>query len=66
MKKKTKSTTINLLGGKQVRIIKSEVIDVQEQRTLFGGGIDVVVIMKSGWTYISSESKQSLLTKVKK
>lgn len=39
MKKKTKSTTINLLGGKQVRIIKSEVIDVQEQRTLFGGGL---------------------------
>lgn len=38
MKKKTKSTVINLLGGKQIRLIKSEVVEVQEQRTLFGGG----------------------------
>lgn len=64
MKKKVKSTLLNLLGGKQVRIIKSEVVEVQEQRTLFGRDIDVVVIMKSGWQYIASESKQSILTKI--
>lgn len=38
MRKKSKTTLINLLNGKQVRIIKKEVVEIQEQRTLFGGG----------------------------
>lgn len=64
MRKKSKTTLINLLNGKQVRIIKKEVVEIQEQRTLFGGGIDVVVIMRSGWQYIAGETKQALLTKI--
>lgn len=67
MKKKRtpKTTVINLLGGKQVRITKEDIVEIQEQNTLFGGGIDVVVIMRSGWQHIASETKQSLLTKIK-
>lgn len=36
-KRKFKTTVINLLGGKQRRIEKAEVVDIQEQFTLGGG-----------------------------
>ena len=36
-KRKFKPTVINLLGGKQRRIKKAEVVDIQEQFTLGGG-----------------------------
>lgn len=37
-RRKSKTTVINLLNGKQIRIIKKEVVEIQEQRTLFWGG----------------------------
>ena len=55
---------ISLLDGKQVRIKKAEVADVQEQYVL-GGGLDVVVLMKSGYLYIVNMTKQQILTKLK-
>lgn len=36
-KRKFKTTVINLLDGKQRRIEKAEVVDIQEQFTLGGG-----------------------------
>lgn len=36
-KRKFKTTVINLLGNKQRRIEKAEVVDIQEQFTLGGG-----------------------------
>lgn len=62
--RKSKTIVISLLDGKQVRIKKSEVADVQEQYVL-GGGLDVVVLMKSGHLYIVNMTKQQILTKLK-
>jgi len=55
---------ISLLDGKQVRIKKAEVADVQEQYVL-GGGLDVVVEMKSGYQYITTMSKQQILERIR-
>ena len=62
-KRKFKTTTINTLDGKKIRIVKAEVADVQEQYT-FGGGIDTVVIMKSDYQYIVAMTKQQVLAKL--
>lgn len=59
-----KTMKIRLLGGKDCRIEKAQVADVQEQYTL-GGGIDVVLIMKSGWQYVVDMKKEELLIKIK-
>lgn len=37
-KRKFKTTVINLLGNKQRRIEKAEVVDIQEQFTIGGAG----------------------------
>lgn len=62
--RKSKTIVISLLDGKQIRIKKAEVADVQEQYVL-GGGLDVVVLMKSGHIYIVNMTKQQILTKLK-
>lgn len=62
-KRKAISTVINTISGRKIRILKAEVADVQEQYTL-GGGIDVVIIMKSGWQYIVNATKQEIENKV--
>lgn len=62
--RKSKIIVISLLDGKQIRIKKAEVADVQEQYVL-GGGLDVVVLMKSGHIYIVNMTKQQILTKLK-
>lgn len=63
-KRKFKTTVIALLGGKKLRIEKSEVADAQEQFRFFGGGYDVVLIMKSGKQYIVDMTKEQILTKI--
>lgn len=63
-KRKFKTTVINLLGGKQRRIEKAEVVDIQEQFTL-GGGLDIVLVMKSGQQYIVDMTKDQVLIKIK-
>lgn len=63
-KRKFKTTVINLLGNKQRRIEKAEVVDIQEQFTL-GGGLDIVLFMKSGQKYIVDMTKEQVLTKIK-
>ena len=35
-----------------------------KNNTLSGGGIDVVIIMKSGWQYIVNATKQEIENKV--
>lgn len=61
-KRKFKTTVINLLGGKQRRIEKAEVVDIQEQFTL--GGLDIVLIMKSGQQYIVDMTKEQVQIKI--
>lgn len=63
IKKYVKTTVLNLISGKQRRIVKKEVADVLEQYTI-GGGLDVVVIMVSGVQYIVNMSKQQVLSKI--
>jgi len=62
--RQSKTIVIQTIAGKQVRIKKAEVADVQEQYVL-GGGLDVVVLMKSGYLYIVNMTKQQILTKLK-
>jgi hypothetical protein len=62
-KRKFKTTVINLLGGKQRRIEKAEVVDIQEQFTL-GGGLDIVLVMKSGQQYIVDMTKDQVQIKI--
>lgn len=62
--RKFKTTVIRLLGGKSRRIEKAEVANIQEQYTL-GGGLDVVLIMKSGQQYVVDMTKEQVLIKVK-
>lgn len=62
--RKFKTTVIRLLGGKPRRIEKAEVADIQEQYTL-GGGLDVVLIMKSGQQYVVDMTKEQVLIKVR-
>lgn len=62
-KRKFKTTVINLLGDKQRRIEKAEVVDIQEQFTL-GGGLDIVLVMKSGQQYIVDMTKDQVQIKI--
>lgn len=62
-KRKFKTTVISLLGGKQRRIEKAEVVDIQEQFTL-GGGLDIVLVMKSGQQYIVDMTKDQVQIKI--
>jgi len=62
--RQSKTIVIQTIAGKQVRIKKSEVADVQEQYVL-GGGLDVVVEMKSGYQYITTMSKQQILERIR-
>lgn len=51
MKKKTKTFVLPLIGGKECRIKKTDVLTVDEQYNI-EGGIDTVVCMKSGYCYL--------------
>jgi len=62
--RQSKTIVIQTIAGKQIRIKKSEVADVQEQYVL-GGGLDVVVEMKSGYQYITTMSKQQILERIR-
>lgn len=62
-KRKTKTFVTVLLSGKLRRLEKALVADVQEQYTL-GGGLDTVLIMKTGQQYVLGESKAQVLTKI--
>ena len=62
-KRKFKTTVINLLGGKQCRIEKAEVVDIKEQFTI-GGGLDIVLVMKSGQQYIVDMTKDQVQIKI--
>lgn len=63
VKKKFKTVVIHRFSGKPIRITKSDVIAVHEQRNI-GGGIDTGVFMKSGCEYWVSESKAQVEDKI--
>ena len=64
MRKTAKTMIITTLSGKNIRIKKAEVADIIEQNLLLGGGVDVVIIMKSGYEYIVRETKKFLQQKI--
>lgn len=59
MKKKTKTFVLPLIGGKECRIKKAEVLTVDEQYNI-DGGIDTGVCMKSGYCYLVDMPKEIL------
>lgn len=63
MKRKFKTTVLNLLSGKRVRIKKADVVAIHEQLSI-GGGTDVGVFMKSGCEYWVNETKDAVEARI--